>query len=80
MKALFEQAVTMTEQEKAKQEKETQLFSMLNLIAGKHGMKIEIKDNVINLIPIDVENWSREKDIACAIELEEAFGNNERIS
>ena len=63
-----------------KQEKETQLFSMLNLIADKHGMKIEIKNNVINLVLIDAGNWSREKDIACAIELEEAFGNNEDIA
>ena len=71
----------MTEQEKAKQEKETQLFSMLNLIADKHGMKIEIKDNnIINLVPIDAGNWSREQDIACAIELEEAFGNNANIT
>lgn len=54
---------------------------MLNLIADKHGMKIEIKDNnVINLVPIDAENWSREKDIACAIELEKAFGNNADIA
>ena len=67
------------EQEKLRQEQEMQLFSMLNLIAGKHGMKIENKDNMINLVPIDAKTWSKEQDIACAIELEETFGNDENI-
>lgn len=54
----------------SEREKEAQLFSMLNLIADKHGMKIEIKDDVINL----VGDCDRATEIACAFELDKVFG------
>ena len=64
-----------------KEEQNARFFSMCNIAANKYKMEIEIKDNnMINLVPIDVANWNREKDIACAIELEEAFGNNADIA
>lgn len=58
-----------------KQDKEAQLFSMLNLIADKYKMKIEIKGNIINL----VGDYDKATELACAMELEEIFGNHERI-
>lgn len=57
----------MTEQEKARQEKETQFFSMCGIIASKYGLELKIDPDTRNIDLIG--NADRREIVACAIEI-----------
>lgn len=58
-----------------KEDKTAQILSIVNLIAAKHGMKVEVdfENYSINIVPIG--DRDERAEVACAIELGEIFEN-----